>query len=144
MAICGICPGERDFVFPLPSSLDDLHAAPLLCAGIIGFRSLRVAELSRATAWSVWLWLFRAFGDGGSTSVGLFDLRFDERRVPSKAGGGARSHWVGSEVEKAARGTRSRRDVRAERGCGRCGTRKFEKGRSGGDQCNSPGPNSRI
>ncbi|MGH9513974.1 MAG: zinc-dependent alcohol dehydrogenase family protein [Terriglobales bacterium] len=32
-----------DFVFPLPKALDDLHAAPLLCAGIIGFRSLRVA-----------------------------------------------------------------------------------------------------
>jgi len=34
---------RRDFVFPLPASLDDLHAAPLLCAGIIGFRSLRIA-----------------------------------------------------------------------------------------------------
>src|SRR5437868_3218397 len=27
----------------LPAMLDDLHAAPLLCAGIIGYRSLRVA-----------------------------------------------------------------------------------------------------
>ncbi|HVA17946.1 MAG TPA: alcohol dehydrogenase catalytic domain-containing protein, partial [Candidatus Dormibacteraeota bacterium] len=34
---------RTDFVFPLPASLDDAHAAPLLCAGIIGFRSLRVA-----------------------------------------------------------------------------------------------------
>jgi propanol-preferring alcohol dehydrogenase len=34
---------RADFVFPLPQELDDLHAAPLLCAGIIGFRSLRVA-----------------------------------------------------------------------------------------------------
>src|SRR6266567_4628469 len=34
---------RSDFVFPLPAALDDLHAAPLLCAGIIGFRSLRVA-----------------------------------------------------------------------------------------------------
>lgn len=34
---------REDFVFPLPEALDDLHAAPLLCAGIIGFRSLRVA-----------------------------------------------------------------------------------------------------
>ncbi len=34
---------RRDFVFPLPANLDDLHAAPLLCAGVIGFRSLRVA-----------------------------------------------------------------------------------------------------
>jgi alcohol dehydrogenase, propanol-preferring len=34
---------RADFVFPLPEPLDDLHAAPLLCAGIIGFRSLQVA-----------------------------------------------------------------------------------------------------
>jgi propanol-preferring alcohol dehydrogenase len=34
---------RKDFVFPLPAGLDDVHAAPLLCAGIIGFRSLRVA-----------------------------------------------------------------------------------------------------
>lgn len=33
----------RDFVIPLPPALDATHAAPLLCAGIIGFRSLRVA-----------------------------------------------------------------------------------------------------
>jgi alcohol dehydrogenase, propanol-preferring len=34
---------RADFVHPLPVGLDDLHAAPLLCAGIIGFRSVRVA-----------------------------------------------------------------------------------------------------
>jgi len=34
---------REDFVFPLPAGLGDLEAAPLLCAGIIGFRSLRVA-----------------------------------------------------------------------------------------------------
>jgi alcohol dehydrogenase, propanol-preferring len=34
---------RSDFVFPLPETLDSVHAAPLLCAGIIGFRSLRVA-----------------------------------------------------------------------------------------------------
>ena len=34
---------RADLVFPLPDALDDMTAAPLLCAGIIGFRSLRVA-----------------------------------------------------------------------------------------------------
>ena len=38
---------RNDFVFPLPHALDDLHAAPLLCAGIVGFRSLRVAGVER-------------------------------------------------------------------------------------------------
>ena len=34
---------RRDFVFPIPGHFDDVHAAPLLCAGIIGFRSLRLS-----------------------------------------------------------------------------------------------------
>jgi alcohol dehydrogenase, propanol-preferring len=38
---------RNDFVYPLPKQLDDLHAAPLLCAGIIGFRSLRVAGVEQ-------------------------------------------------------------------------------------------------
>jgi propanol-preferring alcohol dehydrogenase len=38
---------RADFVFPLPNALDDLRAAPLLCAGIIGFRSLRVAGVEK-------------------------------------------------------------------------------------------------
>jgi propanol-preferring alcohol dehydrogenase len=37
---------RADFVFPLPAGLDDTHVAPLLCAGIIGFRSLRVAGVA--------------------------------------------------------------------------------------------------
>lgn len=38
---------RADFTYPLPRELDDAHAAPLLCAGIIGFRSLRVAGVGR-------------------------------------------------------------------------------------------------
>jgi propanol-preferring alcohol dehydrogenase len=34
---------RADFAYPLPQELDPVHVAPLLCAGIIGFRSLRVA-----------------------------------------------------------------------------------------------------
>lgn len=34
-----------DFLLALPKGLSDIAAAPLLCAGIIGFRSLRVAEV---------------------------------------------------------------------------------------------------
>ena len=34
---------RADFAYPLHDRLDDLHAAPLLCAGIIGFRALRRA-----------------------------------------------------------------------------------------------------
>ncbi|MBN1686698.1 MAG: alcohol dehydrogenase catalytic domain-containing protein, partial [Spirochaetales bacterium] len=34
-----------DYVYPLPEAFDDASAAPLLCAGIIGYRSLRLSEL---------------------------------------------------------------------------------------------------
>ena len=33
----------EDFVYALPEGFPDLHAAPLLCAGIIGFRTLRLS-----------------------------------------------------------------------------------------------------
>ena len=36
---------RTDFLLPMPGELDPRHAAPLLCAGIIGFRSARVAEV---------------------------------------------------------------------------------------------------
>jgi propanol-preferring alcohol dehydrogenase len=36
---------DERFVYPLPDRYDDETAAPLLCAGIIGYRSLRRAQL---------------------------------------------------------------------------------------------------
>jgi alcohol dehydrogenase, propanol-preferring len=34
---------DERFTFPIPNGYDDAHAAPLLCAGLIGYRSLRLA-----------------------------------------------------------------------------------------------------
>ena len=34
---------DERFCFPVPEGYDDLQAAPLLCAGLIGYRSLRLA-----------------------------------------------------------------------------------------------------
>jgi alcohol dehydrogenase, propanol-preferring len=39
------CVANEAYVYALPESLDDEHAAPLLCAGIIGYRALRRAEV---------------------------------------------------------------------------------------------------
>lgn len=36
---------QASYVLPLPDNLSDEQAAPLLCAGIIGYRSLRLADL---------------------------------------------------------------------------------------------------
>jgi propanol-preferring alcohol dehydrogenase len=35
----------EDFVYALPEGFGDLHVAPLLCAGIIGFRTLRLSGI---------------------------------------------------------------------------------------------------
>jgi propanol-preferring alcohol dehydrogenase len=38
---------DAAYVFTLPDVYDDAHAAPLLCAGLIGYRSLRFADDAR-------------------------------------------------------------------------------------------------
>ena len=39
------CVVDERFAYRLPDAVDDVQAAPLLCAGIIGYRSLRCAEV---------------------------------------------------------------------------------------------------
>ncbi len=36
---------KEDFVYPIPEKFDDSHAAPLLCAGAIGYRALKLTGL---------------------------------------------------------------------------------------------------
>jgi propanol-preferring alcohol dehydrogenase len=92
---------RADFVFPLPAALDDLHAAPLLCAGIIGFRSLRVAEVQRGERVGL-------FGFGASAHLAIEVLhawnctvyvstRGDSHRKLAQSLGAA---WVGGENDK--------------------------------------------
>lgn len=38
---------DQDYAYALPDHFDDEHAAPLLCAGIIGYRALRLARGDR-------------------------------------------------------------------------------------------------
>lgn len=38
---------DARFVLPLPEGMDDAHAAPLLCAGLIGWRCLKAVGVSR-------------------------------------------------------------------------------------------------
>jgi propanol-preferring alcohol dehydrogenase len=38
---------DARFVFPLPDTYDDLHAAPLLCAGLIGYRAYATVPHAR-------------------------------------------------------------------------------------------------
>jgi len=92
---------RADFVFPLPASLDDLHAAPLLCAGIIGFRSLRIAGVEPGD--NVGL-----FGFGSSASLTIAVLQAWKCQVYVSSRGESHRRlavslgatWVGSEQEK--------------------------------------------
>lgn len=34
---------DERFAYPIPPAFDDIHAAPLLCAGIVGYRALRLS-----------------------------------------------------------------------------------------------------
>jgi propanol-preferring alcohol dehydrogenase len=51
-----------DFVYSLPDNFDDLQAAPLLCAGIIGYRALRLCGLQNWTGARLGIYGFGAAG----------------------------------------------------------------------------------
>jgi len=57
---------RADFVHRLPDGFDDLAAAPLLCGGAIGYRSLRVAGIDLARAAGTRLGLY---GFGASATI---------------------------------------------------------------------------
>src|SRR6478752_7750618 len=92
---------RNDFVFPLPPALDDLHAAPLLCAGIIGFRSLRVACVEKGERVGL-------FGFGASAHLALPVLQAWGCEVYVSTRGEKHRHlasemgatWVGSETQR--------------------------------------------
>jgi propanol-preferring alcohol dehydrogenase len=56
------CLVDEGYVYALPDSIDDEHAAPLLCAGIIGYRALRCAQLPSSGALGI-------YGFGGSAHL---------------------------------------------------------------------------
>lgn len=92
---------RADFCFPIPPQLDALHAAPLLCAGIIGFRALRVAGAQRGERVGL-------FGFGASAHLAIRVLQSwdcevyvstrgeSHRRLAAELG----ATWVGTEDER--------------------------------------------
>lgn len=51
-----------DFVYPLPAQMSDIEVAPLLCAGIIGYRCLRQCEINSWAGAKLGLYGFGAAG----------------------------------------------------------------------------------
>jgi alcohol dehydrogenase, propanol-preferring len=56
------CLASEGYAYRLPDSLDDEHAAPLLCAGIIGYRSLKCAAVPPGGRLGI-------YGFGGSAHI---------------------------------------------------------------------------
>jgi propanol-preferring alcohol dehydrogenase len=91
---------RADFLLPLPDGLSDIAAAPLLCAGIIGFRSLRVAEVKPGQ--SVGL-----FGFGSSAQLMIKVLQSWDCRVYVSTRGASHqriarelgAEWVGEATD---------------------------------------------
>ena len=52
----------QDFAYPIPDGFSDVQAAPLLCAGIIGYRALRLSEVQPGQRLGL-------YGFGGSAHV---------------------------------------------------------------------------
>ena len=73
-AECMVAPA--DFVYPLPDSLGDLEAAPLLCAGAIGYRSLRLTGLQNGQSLGL-----TGFGGSGHLVLQMTTHLFPDSRV---------------------------------------------------------------
>jgi propanol-preferring alcohol dehydrogenase len=92
---------RADFTVRLPDALDDLAAAPLLCAGVIGFRSLRVAGVEKGERVGL-------FGFGASAHLALPVLKaWDCEVFVSTRGESHRklaeslgADWVGGERDR--------------------------------------------
>src|SRR5277367_2456358 len=91
---------RADFTYPLPGGLDNIHVAPLLCAGIIGFRSLRVAGVEPGERVGL-------FGFGASAHLAIAVLHAWKCEVYVSTRGSSHrtlaaslgAVWVGSEQE---------------------------------------------
>jgi alcohol dehydrogenase, propanol-preferring len=87
-----------EFAFPLPKELEPQQLAPLLCAGIIGYRSLRIAGVERGDRVGL-------YGFGSSAALAIRILQSWECEVyvatrgegHRKAAESAGAAWVGTE-----------------------------------------------
>jgi propanol-preferring alcohol dehydrogenase len=92
--------GAGQFVYALPEGFADLAAAPLLCAGIIGYRALRVSSIARGGRLGIY-----GFGAAGHVCIQVarhwgaevYVMTRDERHRKLAAELGAT--WVGAAAD---------------------------------------------
>lgn len=66
------CVADARFCFPIPENFPDLQAAPLLCAGLIGYRSYRMAGDAKSLGF---------YGFGASAHILIQLARHEGRKV---------------------------------------------------------------
>ncbi len=92
---------REDFAYSLPPNIDDEHAAPLLCAGIIGFRAIKRAGAVPGSTVGL-------YGFGGSAHLALQVLKHWNCRVFVMSRGGIHrelaeelgADWIGDAMER--------------------------------------------
>jgi propanol-preferring alcohol dehydrogenase len=92
---------DERYCFSLPDSLEDVAAAPLLCAGLIGYRSLRFCEDAERIG---------LYGFGAAAHIVAQVARYQGRRVYAFVRPGDRAarqfaaqlgaEWVGDSTER--------------------------------------------
>ena len=92
----------EDYAFPVPDAFDDVEAAPLLCAGAVGFRALRLAGIKNGDVLGL-----TGFGGSGhlvlqmsrhlypDTPVFVFARSTSERDFATDLG----AHWAGDTTD---------------------------------------------
>ncbi|MGH7931767.1 MAG: zinc-dependent alcohol dehydrogenase family protein [Candidatus Binataceae bacterium] len=92
---------HEEFAYALPDLLNDEELAPLLCAGIIGFRAIRRADIRPGATVGL-------YGFGGSAHIAIQVLKFWQCRVFVMSRGGRHQElaramgadWLGSADER--------------------------------------------
>jgi propanol-preferring alcohol dehydrogenase len=92
---------RADFAYPVPEELDAIHVAPLLCAGIIGFRAIRRARVEPGATVGL-------YGFGGSAHIAIQVLKHWGCKVFVMSRGGLHrelanelgADWIGDAGQK--------------------------------------------
>ena len=92
---------REEFAYSIPASLGDEEAAPLLCAGVIGYRAIKRAEVQPGSTVGL-------YGFGGSAHIAIQVLRHWGCRVLVMSRGGKHrelaeslgAYWVGEARER--------------------------------------------
>jgi len=92
---------SEDFAYPIPERFTDLEAAPLLCAGVIGYRALRLSGMEDNQVLGLY-----GFGASAHIVIQIVKYKFPNCRVFAFTRPGQREHqdlakrlgadWVGA------------------------------------------------